>query len=97
VPLDVRETRRLFRLTAFGGDLSHSSRQTAIVAADTEDEARLIDYTHDAFGRDWRDPGFAVCDAVDTQETHIHGDVTFRSVPMQAQKTKPGRKPSRSE
>ena len=60
--VEVRETRTLFRLApAADNDLGRSSRQIAIVAADTEEEARQIASMHDAFGRDWRDPRFAVC------------------------------------
>ena len=43
--VEVRETRTLFRLTrAPDHDLSRSSRQVAIVAAETEDKARQIDF-----------------------------------------------------
>ena len=63
-------------------DLSRSSRQIAIVAAETEEDARQIASMHDAFGRDWRDPRFAVCDALDTPEAHVFGDVVFRSEPV---------------
>jgi hypothetical protein len=81
--IEVRETRFLFRLTpAAGNDLTRSSRQVAIVAADTEDEARQIASKHDAFGRDWRDPLFAACDSLETSETHVFGDVIFRSEPV---------------
>jgi hypothetical protein len=46
--VEVRETRTLFRLTpAADSDLSRPSRQVAIVAADTEDEARQIASMHD--------------------------------------------------
>ena len=79
--VEVRETRTLFRLTP-AADLGRSSRQIAIVAADTEEEARQIASMHDAFGRDWRDPRFAVCDALDTPEAHVFGDVVFRSEPV---------------
>jgi hypothetical protein len=83
--VDVRETRRLFRLApAANDDLSRSSRQVAIVAADTEDEAREIASLHDAFGRNWRDPHFAVADVTETTEKHIFGDVVFRSEPVAA-------------
>lgn len=44
---------------------------------DTEEEARQI-----ASGRDWRNPRFAVCDALDTPEAHVFGDVVFRSEPV---------------
>jgi hypothetical protein len=80
--VEVRETRKLFRLApAADNDLSRSSRQVAIVAADTEDEARQIASKLDAFGRDWRDPLFAACDSLETSETHVFGDVIFRSEP----------------
>jgi hypothetical protein len=82
--VEVRETRTLFRLApAAENDLGRSSRQIAIVAADTEEEARQIASMHDAFGRDWRNPRFAVCDALETSETHhVFGDVFFRSEPV---------------
>jgi hypothetical protein len=81
--IEVRETRTLFRLAPIAAnDLSRSSRQVAIVAADTEDEARQIASMHDAFGRDWRDPHFAVCDVLETSETHVFGDVIVRSEPV---------------
>src|ERR1700752_197165 len=80
---EVRETRTLFRLTpAADDDPGRSSRQIAIVAADTEEEARQIPSMHDAFGCDWRNPRFAVCDAQDTPEAHVFGDVVFRSEPV---------------
>ena len=81
--VEVRETRTLFRLKpAADNDLSRSSRQIAIVAADTEDEARRIASKHDVFGRDWRDPHFAVAENMETSETHVFGDVFFRSEPV---------------
>ena len=81
--VEVRETRTLFRLApAADNDLGRSSRQIAIVAADTEEEARQIASMHDAFGRDWRDPRFAVCGALDTPEAHVFGDIFFRSEPV---------------
>src|ERR1700721_246069 len=56
----VRETRTLFRLApAADNNLGRSSRQIAIVAADSEEEARQFASMHDAFGRDWRNPRFA--------------------------------------
>jgi hypothetical protein len=51
-------------------------------AADTEEEARQIASLRDAFGRDWRDPRFAVCDTLDTPAAHVFGDVVFRSEPV---------------
>jgi len=81
--IEVRETRSLFRLVpAADNDLSRASRQVAIVAADTEDEARQIAFAHDVFGRDWRDPHFAACESLETPETQVFGDVIFRSEPV---------------
>jgi hypothetical protein len=81
--VEVRETRTLLRLTpAAPNDVRRSSRQVAIVAADTEDEARQIASMHDAFGRNWRDPHFAVGESLESGETHVFGDVIFRSEPV---------------
>ena len=67
--VEVRETRTLFRLTpAAVKDINWPSRQVAVVAADTEDEARQIASIHDVFGRNWRDPHFAVADVMETPE-----------------------------
>src|ERR1700733_13269523 len=63
-------------------DLGRSRPQIAVAAADTEEEARQIASMHDAFGRDWRDPSLAVCDALETSETHVFGDIFFRSEPV---------------
>jgi hypothetical protein len=81
--VEVRETRTLFRLVpAAAHDLSRSSRQIAIVAADTEDEARQIAASNDPFGRNWRDPGYAVSESSQTAESHVFGDAIFRSEPV---------------
>jgi hypothetical protein len=52
---------------------------------DTEEEARQIASMHDAFGRDWRDPRFAVCDALETSETHVLA-TSFRSERLRSRK-----------
>jgi hypothetical protein len=31
---------------------------------------------------DWRDPHFAACESLETSETHVFGDVNFRSEPV---------------
>jgi hypothetical protein len=78
--VEVRETRKLFRLAPTADkDLG---RKVAIVAADTEDEARHIAAMHDVFGRSWRDPDYAVCESLETAETHVFGDVIYRSEPV---------------
>jgi hypothetical protein len=38
--------------------------------------------TGDVFGRSWRDPHYAVCESLETAETHMFGDVIFRSEPV---------------
>jgi hypothetical protein len=68
-PLVVRETPRLYRLTA--------ARFLAVVAADTEDEARTLAASHDALGGDWRNPAFASSEFEDTSELHVFGDVVI--------------------
>jgi hypothetical protein len=70
------------QLLTTDNDLNRSSRQVAIIAADTKDEARQIASMHDAFGRNWRDPHFAVCESLESDETHVFGDVMFRSEPV---------------
>jgi hypothetical protein len=47
--VEVRETRTLFRLAPVAdNDLGRSSRPIAIIAADTEEDARQIASMHDA-------------------------------------------------
>jgi hypothetical protein len=65
----VRETQRLFRLKA--------ARFLAVVAADTEDEARTLAASHDPLGGDWRNPEFASSEFEDTNEAHVFGDVAI--------------------
>jgi hypothetical protein len=84
--IEVRETRTLFRLAPAAADLNQSSRQVAVVAADTEDEARQIAWKHDVFGRNWRDPHFAACESLQTTETHVFGDMIFRSEPVEGRR-----------
>src|ERR1700726_184124 len=49
----------------------------AVVAADTEPEARTLAATHDALRGDWCSPQFATADFEDTAETHVFGDVVI--------------------
>jgi hypothetical protein len=49
----------------------------AVVAADTEPEARTLAATHDALRGDWCNPQFATADFEDTAETHVFGDVVI--------------------
>jgi len=68
-PFAVRETTRLYRLRA--------TRFQAVVAADTEDEARSIAARHDALRGDWSNPEFASSEFEDTGEVHVFGDVVI--------------------
>jgi hypothetical protein len=68
-PLAIRETQRLYRLK--------SARFLAIVAADTEAEARSLAARHDAFRGDWCNEEFASCECEDTADVHVFGDVVF--------------------
>ena len=68
-PFAVRETQRLYRLKA--------ARFLAVVAADTEDEARAIAAREDALGGDWCKPEFASAEFKDTGEVHVFGDVVI--------------------
>src|SRR5262249_48846969 len=79
VPHQVAETRSLIRLTPIGSDLSTSYRQIALVAADTEDEARQLACAYDPFGRDWTNVDLFSADTFDDIDTHVVGDVIFKS------------------
>lgn len=54
-PITVPETHRLFRLTPVGEDLAQPHLQIALVASDSETEARALAASHDPFGRPWTD------------------------------------------
>lgn len=71
-PFTVRETSRLYRLRA--------ERFVAVVAADTEEEARALAAAYDLLGGDWRDPAFASAEVEETTESHVFGDVMISSV-----------------
>jgi hypothetical protein len=72
-PFAVRETGRLFRL--------RSERCLAVVAADTEDEARALAASYDLQGGDWRSPAFASAEFEETGEAHVFGDVVISALP----------------
>jgi hypothetical protein len=81
-PFQVRETRLLFRLTPRAEhDFSHASRQEAIVAADSEEEARCIAHLHDPHGNDRGSEVFA-CALIECIGTQVHGDISFISTPI---------------
>jgi hypothetical protein len=90
-PVLVPETNRLWKLTP-ALNLLKKSRQIAIVAAETEDDARAIATTADPMGRNWRDIHLFPADMIETTERHVIGDVIFRSTP-----TPPVPKPKRTK
>jgi hypothetical protein len=71
-PVAVRETGLLYRLKG--------ARFVAVVAADTEQEARLLAAAHDALRGDWRNPQFASAEFEDTGEAHVFGDVVISAL-----------------
>jgi hypothetical protein len=71
-PFAVRETTRLYRLRA--------TRFQAVVAADTEDEARSLAASHDALRGDWCSPEFASSEFEDTGKAHVFGDVIISAL-----------------
>jgi hypothetical protein len=73
-PLSVRETQRLYRLKA--------TRFLAVVAADSEAEARSLAARHDALRGDWCNPEFASSEFEDTGEVHVFGDVVISAVAL---------------
>ena len=83
-PVMVAETHRIFRLSPAFEDLSQSSRQIALVPAETEKTARAIATAADALGRDWQDERAFTADSIETEERHVIGDVIFRSTPTAA-------------
>lgn len=82
VPYQVVETKRLIRLAPMGHDLSTPYRQIALVAAETEDEARQLAASYDPFGRDWKNVRLFSAEPFEDTHTHVVGDVIFKSVPL---------------
>lgn len=56
-------------------------RQVALVAAETEDQARQLASAYDPFGRDWKNINLFSADSFDDTVTHVIGDVIFKSIP----------------
>jgi hypothetical protein len=82
IPIAVRETRSLFRLTPRApASLGGTSRLEAIVAANSAEEARTITSLHDPHGNDWASEVFASCSLIDGIGTHAHGDIVFIATP----------------
>ncbi|WP_424631318.1 hypothetical protein [Bradyrhizobium sp. SYSU BS000235] len=88
VPHQVAETKRLIRLVPIGNDLTSSYRQIALVAAETEAEARQLAASYDPFGRDWKNVELFSAESFDDTNAHVIGDVIFKSTPLPKTKTK---------
>lgn len=88
VPHVVAETTQLIRLTPVGEDLGVPFRQIALVAADTEDQARQLAAAYDPFGRDWMNVKLFCADTFDDVGRHVVGDVIFKSMPSLKTSTK---------
>jgi hypothetical protein len=71
-PFAVRETGRLYRLRA--------ARFMAVIAADTEEEARTLAARQDGIRGDWSNPAFASAEFEDTGEAHVFGDVVISAL-----------------
>jgi len=81
VPIQVRQTNRLYRLTPVNEDLAQPNRQIALIATDTEAHARALAAAHDPFDRNWNSEREFVCDFIESSEVHVVGDVLFKSAP----------------
>jgi hypothetical protein len=58
-----------------------AERFVAVVAADTEEEARALAASYDLLDGDWRNADFASAVVEETAERHVFGDVVISSVP----------------
>ncbi len=88
-PVVVPQTNTLYRFAPVASDVARS-RQVAIVAAESEAQARALATSHDPFGRDWRDEEVFACESERIAEPNIVGDVVFTSIPaarIRARKT----------
>jgi hypothetical protein len=77
-PIAVAETAWVFRLMPREGQ----GRYTAIVAAESEAEARRFASEADPFGADWLNLKKFECELCNDLQHHLVGDVVFQSSPM---------------
>lgn len=84
--------RSVARLAPAVVDYLQRSIQTALVPADSEDDARRIATETDPLGHDWRDQTRFVADTIVTPESHVVGDIIFKSVPTGAKLPKSKRR-----
>lgn len=75
-PIAVPETHSIFRLTSKTG-----GRYVAIVAAETQEQARRFAAESDPFGAEWENPNKFECVHTFDPDDHVVGDVVFQSVP----------------
>jgi hypothetical protein len=85
--ISVHQTQRQFRLTLNAADGRFKGhRQVALVAADTESEARTIASLHDPRGNDWHSASFAAAESFVTIAPHAHGEIIFILAPQEIAK-----------
>lgn len=76
-PIAVSETHLIFRLASKTG-----GRYVAIVAAESEEEARQFAAESDPFGAEWENPEKYECVHSMDVAHHVVGDVVFQSAPL---------------
>jgi hypothetical protein len=82
-PIKVPETNLVFRLEP----TNPNGRYVAIVAAESDEQARRFAADADPFGAEWENPTKYRCVMSEEGASHVVGDVSFQSVPIPA-KTK---------
>lgn len=80
-PVIVSQTNTLYRIVPAANDTKRS-RQIAVVAAESEAQARSLATTHDPFGRDWKNEALFTCQVEHVAKPNVVGDVMFKSIPL---------------
>lgn len=88
-PVNVPQTNSLYRLVPAASDTTQS-RQIAVVAAESEAQARALASSHDPFGRNWKNETLFVCQVEEIAEPNVIGDVIFESLPAATDKHRKG-------
>lgn len=80
-PIAVPETKLVFRLEPTN---AANGRYVAMIAAESEVQARRFAADSDPFGAEWENPSKYRCAWSEGTEIHVVGDVTFQSIPILA-------------
>lgn len=88
-PLQHEDSVRLFRLSPRYVDIARANMPVALVAAETEMQARLFAYESDPFETDWQNTHEFVCEESGEQSTQMPGDVVFCSEPTLSGQLRP--------